>query len=126
MKFVGKSIIGKKKAKEGFKYPIVRFPLEFREIIGRKAKIYEIDRGKFLIDVELDNQLDNSFEFVKVDKNLLEKAKEFGINVNSLIEGKLRRLISQKIRVRPPGFEPGQRAREARVLPLDYDRSINC
>ncbi len=98
MKLVGKSIIGKKKAKEGFEYPIVRFPKEFSELIGKEARIYEIDKNKFLISIDensedkLSNWLDNSIEFVKVDKNLLEKAKMFGINISSFIENQLREL----------------------------------
>jgi len=73
MKLAGKSVIGRKKAKEGFEYPIVRFSLEYKEIIGKEAKIYEIDKNRFLISVdenELSNWLDNSYLLVRVDENL--------------------------------------------------------
>ncbi len=33
-------------------------------------------------------------------------------------------LGSKREEMRPPGFEPGLEAREAPVLPLDYDRSM--
>jgi len=98
MKSVGKCSVGKKKAKEGFEYPIVRFPKEFSEMIGKEAKIYEIDMGMFLISIdedELDNRLDNSYVLVQVDKNLLERAKKLGININTFLEEKLRELINQ-------------------------------
>ncbi len=84
MKLIGKCSISKKKAKEGFEYPIIRFPLEYKEIIGKKAKIYEIDKNKFLISVDensedkLSNKLDNSYVLVRVDKNLLQKTKALG------------------------------------------------
>ena len=83
---LGKSIIGKKEAKDKFEYPIIRFSLEYREIIEREALIYEIDKNKFLISVdenELSNELDNSIKFVKVDENLLEKIKGLEINISS-------------------------------------------
>ena len=76
MKFVGKSVIGRKKAKKGFKYPIIRFPKEYSELIGKEAKIYEIYRNKFLISIDenskgkLSNKLDNSYVLVKVDKKI--------------------------------------------------------
>ncbi len=99
MKLVGKSIIGKKKAKEQFEYPIIRFPLEYKEIIGKEAKIYEIDKNKFLISIdenELSNELDNSYVLVKVDKNLLQKAKELGIDINEFLEDRLEELLNEK------------------------------
>lgn len=46
-------------------------------------------KNKFLILVdenELPNWLDNSYLLVRVDKNLLQKAKELGIDINSFIE----------------------------------------
>jgi len=46
MKFIGKCSISKKKEKEVFEYPGVRFPLGYKEIIGKEAKIYEIDKNK--------------------------------------------------------------------------------
>ncbi len=91
MKLVGKSIIGKKKAKKGFKYPIVRSPLEFREIIGKEAKIYQLDDKNFLIS--LDQQLDNLFEFVKVNKNIATVFTALGIDINSILEEKLREIL---------------------------------
>jgi hypothetical protein len=47
MKLIGKCSISKKKAKEGFEYPIIRFPKEYLELIGRETKIYEIDKINF-------------------------------------------------------------------------------
>ena len=75
-------------------------------MIGKEAKIYEIDRGKFLISIdedELDNKLDNSYVLVQIDKNLLERAKELGIDISSLIEEKLR---GNSKFMRGEGFEP--------------------
>ena len=119
MKFVGKCSISKKKAKEGFEYPIIRFPKEYSEIIGKIAEIYEIDENKFLISVdenELDNRLDNSYALIKVDKNLLEKAKALGIDISAFLEERLRGLLNY-LKVAPgPGFEPGSRARQARMM----------
>ena len=114
MRLVGKSIIGKKKAKEGFEYPIVRFPKEFGEIIGKEAKIYEIEKNKFLIlvDRELDNKLGNYHVLARIDKNLLEKAKELGIDISSILEEKLRKLIIQQNHTPRPGIEPGSRVPE--------------
>ncbi len=114
-----------KKAKKVFECQIVRFPKKYSELIGKEAKIYEIDRNGFLISIgnELDNKLDNSYVLAKIDKNLAQKIKELGVSISTFIEVKLKELISKDKSVRPPGFEPGQRAREARVLPLDYDRS---
>ena len=99
MKFIGKCSISKKKAKEGFKYPIIRFPLEYKEIIGKEAKIYEIDKNKFLISIdedELDNKLDNSYVLVKVDKNLVKRAEEFGIDLNKFLKDRLEELLCKK------------------------------
>lgn len=90
-------------------------------MIGKEAKIYEVDKNKFLISIG-ENELDNSYVLVRVDKNLLQKAKQFGIDISSFLEEKIEDLILRADGMRPPGFEPGQRAREARVLPLDYDR----
>jgi len=39
-------VVFQKESKKGFEYPIVRFPKEFLEIIGKEAKIYEIDKNK--------------------------------------------------------------------------------
>ena len=120
MKLVGKSIIGKKKAKEGFEYPIIRFPLEYKEIIGKEAKIYEIDKNRFLISVdekELSNKLDNFYVLIRVDKNILQKAKELGIDISSILEEKLREMISGINSMRGPGFEPGLTPRKGVVLP---------
>ena len=61
-----------------------------------KAKIYEIDRNKFLILIdenELSNMLGNSYVLVKVDKNLLQKAKELGIDIGSVLEERLRKIL---------------------------------
>ena len=119
MKFVGKCSISKKKAKEGFEYPIIRFPKEYSDMIGKIAEIYEIDENKFLISVdenELANQLDNPYTLIKVDKNLLEKAKELEIDISAFLEEKLKELLNY-LKVAPgPGFEPGSRARQARMI----------
>ena len=114
MKFAGKSIIGKKRAKKGFEYPIIRFPKEYLELIGKEAKIYEIDKNKFLISIDensedkLPNQLDNSYTLVKIDKNLLQKAKELEINISSYIEGKLRELLENLNLSQGPDSNRGQ------------------
>ncbi|MCR8454630.1 MAG: hypothetical protein NDP13_06560, partial [Crenarchaeota archaeon] len=50
MELVGKVVIRKKKAKEGFEYPYLRLPVEFSEIIGREAEIYR-DREWFFIRI---------------------------------------------------------------------------
>ncbi len=108
MKLVGECIVGKKRAKEGFEYPIIRFPKDFSELIGKEAKIYEIDKNRFLISVdenELSNQLDNLIDFSKIDKNLLKRARELGIDISSFLEEKLRELLI-KLKADPAGFEP--------------------
>ncbi len=60
MKLIGECSITKKKAKKKFEYPMVRFPKEFRYLIGKKARIYRIDEKNFLVSLELHNQLSNS------------------------------------------------------------------
>ena len=72
-----------------------------------KAKIYKIDKNKF--------KLDNSYVLVKIDKNLLERAKALGIDIS-------KESISEKLSMRGPGFEPGLTPRKGVVLPLDYPR----
>ncbi len=115
MKLVGKCFISKKKAKEGFEYPIVRFPKEYSELIGKAAKIYEIDKNKFLISVDensedkLFNELDNSYVLAKIDKNLLEKARIFGIDINSFIENQLRELLNGLEKCSGRDLNPGHR-----------------
>jgi len=47
MKLVRKSIIGKKKAKEGLEYLIVRFPLECKEIIGEEVRFMKLIKINF-------------------------------------------------------------------------------
>ncbi len=68
------------KPKKGIEYPLIRLPKEYKDLIGKEAKIYEIDKNKFLISVdrssedELYNWLYNQLDFLKVDKNLLKKS----------------------------------------------------
>ncbi len=50
-------------------------------------------------------------------KKIKSSIMELGIDLGKLLEENPKELIFQKLKVRPPGFEPGQRAREARVLP---------
>ena len=122
MKLVGKSVIGKKKAKEGFEYPIIRFPLEYKEIIGKEAKIYEIDKNKFLISIdesELDNKLDNSYVLVKVDKNLLQKAKALGIDISSVLEEKLRKPLEKLNSSHGRDLNPGPLPYQGNALPAE-------
>ena len=110
MKFVGKCSISKKKAKEGFEYPIIRLPREYSGIIGKEAKIYEIGGNKFLVSIdedELSNQLYNPYVLVRVDKNLLEKAKELEVDINSLIEEKLKELIFKNLICSGRDLNPG-------------------
>ena len=52
-----------------------------------------------------------------IDKNLLEIAKELGIDINSILEEKLREVTSKKDSMRGPGFEPGLTPRKGVVLP---------
>mgnify|MGYP000129572745 CR=1 FL=1 len=115
MKFVGKCSISKKKAKEGFEYPIIRLPREYSGVIGREAKIYEIDENRFLVLIDegkLNNQLDNPCILARIDKNLLEKARELGIDISSFIEEKLTELLTQRHKTPRPGIEPGSRVPE--------------
>ena len=62
MRLIGECSITKKKAKREFEYPMVRFPKEFRHLIGKKARIYRIDENNFLVSLELHNQLSNFSE----------------------------------------------------------------
>ena len=99
MKLVGKSVIGRKRAKEGFEYPIVRFPKEFKDLIGKEVRIYQINENNFLISIdeidhELYNKLYNLFDLSKINKNLLQKAKELGIDISSVLKEKLKEILS--------------------------------
>ena len=125
MKLVGKSIIGKKKAKEGFEYPIVRFPNKYSEIIGREAKIYEIDENEFLVLIGedgLDNKLDNPHVLVRVDKNLLGEAKEVGIDISSFIEEKLIEVLDQQKTSRRRDLNPRPGDYKSPALPAEPRR----
>ena len=51
-------------------------------------------------------------------KGKFEKATNENHNNHQKIKSQL------KMDMRPPGFEPGLEAREAPVLPLDYDRLL--
>ena len=108
MKLVGECIVGKKKAKEGFEYPIIRFPKEFSELIGRRVEIYQLDEKNFLVSLELSNWLSNRLELLKLDKNLLEKAKELGIDISSFLEEKLRKLLDNLNLSQGPDLNRGQ------------------
>ena len=44
MKLVGECIVEKKKAKEGFEYPVVRFPKDFSELIEKKLRFMKLIR----------------------------------------------------------------------------------
>ncbi len=66
------------------------FP-EFREIIGKKAKTYQLDDRNFLISLD---QLDNLFEFVKVNKNIATVFTALGIDISSILEEKLKELLN--------------------------------
>ena len=105
MKLIGECIVGKKKAKEGFEYPIIRFPKEFAELIGKRAVIYQIDEKNFIVSLELAKWLDNHLELLKIDKNLLQKAKELGIDISSFLEEKIKELLNN-VKADPAGFEP--------------------
>ena len=63
MEFLSSSKISKKRAKEGFEYPIIRLPKELSSIIGKIADIYRVDENKFLVVIKdipkLDNKLYN-------------------------------------------------------------------
>ncbi len=70
MEFLSSSKISKKKAKEGFEYPIVRFPRECSDIIGKTAEIYKIDEDKFLVIVKDSPKLDNKlYNRATISKN---------------------------------------------------------
>ena len=55
-------------------------------------------------------------EFIKVDKNFLEKAKALGTDINSFIEKSTSRVVIEIKRVLRPGFEPGSPARKAGMI----------
>ena len=121
MKLVGKCSILRMKPKKDIEYPLIRLPKEYKDLIGREAIIYEIDRNKFLISVnneledELYNWLYNQLDFIKIDKNLLERAKELGINISSVLEEKLKEVLNscggRDLNPRTPtGRDPKSRA----------------
>ncbi len=100
MKLVGKCSILRMKPKKDIEYPLIRLPKEYKDLIGKEAIIYEIDKNKFLIsvdenlDIELYNWLYNQLDFSRIDKNLLQKAKELKINLNSILEEKLKEILN--------------------------------
>ena len=114
MKLVGKCSILRMKPKKDIEYPLIRLPKEYREIIGKEALIYEIDKNKFLISVdkklniELYNWLYNQLDFSKIDKNLLERAKELEIDINSLLERVLREFLKGIEKSQGPDSNRGQ------------------
>ena len=117
MKLVGKCSILRMKPKKDVEYSLIRLPKEYRDLIGREAIIYEIDKNKFLISVnnelegELYNWLYNQLDFSKIDKNLLQKSKELGIDISSVLEEKLRELIDKSKHA-----EAGIRTRDLRIM----------
>ena len=81
MKLVGKCSILRMKPKRDIEYPLIRLPKEYKDIIGKEALIYEIDKNKFLILIDnnsdrLYNQLYNQPNFHKANKNSSKKTKE--------------------------------------------------
>ncbi len=94
-------------------------------IIGKKARIYEIDKNKFLISIDeesedkLSNWLDNSIEFVKVDKNLLEKAKALEIDISSILEERVRELINRFNQSHGRDLNPGPLPYQGNALPAE-------
>ena len=125
------------KPKKDIEYPLIRLPKEYKDLIGKEALIYEIGKNKFLITVnedsedELYNWLYNQLDFSKIDKNLLERAKELGIDISSLIEEKLRELIDESkhaeagirtrdLRIMSPSPQPARPPRLGYMLLTDY------
>ncbi|MCX8172976.1 MAG: hypothetical protein N3D09_05145, partial [Archaeoglobaceae archaeon] len=45
---VKKVVIRKKKAKEGYEYPILILPVEFLDLVGFEAEIYRVKDGFFV------------------------------------------------------------------------------
>ena len=100
MRLVGKCSILRMKPKKDIEYPLIRLPKEYKDLIGKEALIYEIDKNKFLISVndnsehELYNWLYNQLDFSKIDKNLLQRAMKLGINLNSVLEEKFKVILN--------------------------------
>ncbi len=99
MKFIGKSSILRMKPKKNIEYPLIRLPKEYRDLIGKEAKIYEISENKFLILVnedkdesELYNWLYNQLKSSKTKRNLEEKNKEIRSNINSFSDEKIKKI----------------------------------
>ena len=128
---VGKAKIGKDTIK-GHVYPKIRFSKAFSDLIGKKMNIYRITiEGKAGImiteseighkSIEVSQEISHNSE-IKEQLNklesLIEKLKE------SILGEKEKQANKPPKEMRPPGFEPGLEAREAPVLPLDYDRFL--
>ncbi|MDW8041177.1 MAG: type II toxin-antitoxin system CcdA family antitoxin, partial [Nitrososphaerota archaeon] len=60
---------------------------------------------------------------VYIDQNILEKAKQAGINISQFLETQLRLHLEkqQQNMAGPPGFEPGISGLEALNKPVDWD-----
>ena len=107
---VGESKVYKLKARANFVYPAIRLPAEYTDLIGKTAKIYELNSngGKALLLV-----FGDSFEVLKhlannqLEKRITQLEQQLNFVYQFLLKGStLHKELNEKI-TPPPGFEPG-------------------
>lgn len=52
MELIGRTRITRLSAKKNIAYPMLRFPKEYGDYIGKYARIYRIDSSHFLVEIE--------------------------------------------------------------------------
>ena len=111
MKLVGKCSILRMKPKKEIEYPLIRLPKEYKDLIGKEALIYKIDRNKFLISVnneledELYNWLYNFLNSLKTNKNSAQRFNEIEINSDRSLD-KYQEELMNNLKMDRWGFEP--------------------
>ena len=86
----------------------------------------EVSRAELFLKI-LAEENKKSKNFEKIGTERLQKSFPNFAKSSNILEtrkGFRRNAVSETANMRVPGFEPGSRAWEARVLPLDYTRLI--
>ena len=120
--------VGRHNVKKGYEIGLIRLPSKMRDKIGKWAHIIQESEDEIRIVFTDERDVDVQEYVQSVQSGELEKRVE---RLERHIEEIKRELIGKRVyegsifdekSMRPPGFEPGLEAREAPVLPLDYDR----
>lgn|GEM_PF-1112920 len=129
-KYVATVKVGRHEIKKGYEIGLIRLPAKMKDKIGKWAHIIQESEDEIRIVFTDEKDIDVQEYVQRETVGELEKRVE---RIERALEEMRKELIGKRVyeesamekkSMRPPGFEPGLEAREAPVLPLDYDRPL--